>query len=63
MTIKFLKLILDYVIELHNHKRNTCERKLTLRISFLVNTVDFEGNYGLQYSCYYIGQVAHRIMY
>ena len=43
--------------------RGIPERKLTLRMSFLVNTVDFEGNYGLQYSCYYIGQVAHRIMY
>ena len=43
--------------------RGIPERKLTLRISFLVNTVDFEGNYGLQYSCYYISQVADRIMY
>ena len=62
MTIKLLKLILDYVIE-PTITRGIPERKLTLRISFLVNTVDFEGNYGLQYSCYYIGQVAHRIMY
>ena len=39
------------------------KEKLPYTLVFLVNTVDFEGNYGLQYSCYYISQVADCIMY